>query len=88
MTGLSESPAITCLISGIKKDRLKNRGLLSLLTVLVHILRHLKMVLQGGQCFAGPILELRIIAALGIALEERSRILMRAHSREARTQDE
>lgn len=34
------------------------------------------MVLQRRQNFTGPVLELRILAALGIALEQRDRILV------------
>jgi len=36
-----------------------------------HVLRHLEVVLQGRQRFAGPVLQLRIFATLRTTLEER-----------------
>src|SRR6202453_3780537 len=49
----------------------------SSLPVLVHVLRHLEMVLQGRQGFAGPVLQLGVFAALRVTLEEGHRILVR-----------
>src|SRR5882757_9352471 len=48
------------------------------LLLLAEILRHLEMMLQRGQGLAGPILQVRIVAALGVPLEQRHRILVRA----------
>jgi len=39
------------------------RGFRWLLALLVQVLRHLEMMLQVGERFAGPILQLRIVAA-------------------------
>src|SRR3954468_9151513 len=38
--------------------------------LLVESLRHLKVVLERGQSLAGPFLQVRIVAALGITLEQ------------------
>lgn len=51
-----------------RKARRGKVGFRWLFAVLVHG-RHLEMMLQGGERFAGPILQLRIVAALRIALE-------------------
>src|SRR5665213_795318 len=46
--------------------------------LLLQALRQLKMMLQRREGLAGPILQVGIVAALGIALEQRHRILVRA----------
>jgi hypothetical protein len=48
-----------------------------LLPVLIHVLRHLEMMLQGGKSLASPILQFRIIAAFGVTLEQRRCVLVR-----------
>src|SRR4051812_7801830 len=45
---------------------------------LAQLLRHLQMMLQCGEGLASPILQLGIVAALGITLEQRYRVLMSA----------
>jgi hypothetical protein len=40
------------------------------LLLLVQVLRHLKVMLQMRQRLAGPVLQLRIIAAFGVTLEQ------------------
>ena len=55
-----------------KKPALLKGGLCDLLAVLVHVLRHLKMMLQRGQRLAGPILEFGIVAPFCVALEQRT----------------
>ena len=52
---------------------------LKVVTLLFQSLRHFQMVLQGRQRLASPILELRIIPALGIALEQGNGVLVPAH---------
>jgi hypothetical protein len=39
---------------------------------------HLKMMLEGRKRLAGPVLQVRIIAALGITFEQRNRVLVGA----------
>jgi hypothetical protein len=51
---------------GLSKRRLMASDRLSSLQVL----GHLKVMPKGGQGLAGPILELRIFAALGVAFEQ------------------
>ena len=46
--------------------------------LLVEILRDLKVMLERGQGLAGPILQVRIVAALGIALEQVDGVLVSA----------
>ena len=45
-----------------------------LLSLVVHV-RHLEMVLERGQRLLSPVLQLRVISAPGIALEERDCLL-------------
>ena len=53
------------------------RGIRWLLALLVQVLRHLEMMLQGGKSLASPILQFRIIAAFGVTLEQRRCVLVR-----------
>lgn len=39
----------------------------TLLSVLVHLLRHLEMMLQRGQCLSGPVLQLVVVATRRVA---------------------
>jgi hypothetical protein len=57
------------MIVPAKKSPPGRAGFSLLLALLIHVLRHLEMMLQVGERFAGPILQLRIIAALRIALK-------------------
>src|SRR4051794_6375754 len=45
---------------------------------LAELLGHVEMVLERRQRLAGPVLQCGIVAALGVALEQRHRVLMRA----------
>ena len=53
-----------------RQGPLPSPRLLRLFTVLLHVLSHFEMVLQLGQGFARPVLQLRILPALGVALEQ------------------
>ena len=59
-----------------KKIAALGRLLVSLFAVLVHIFRHFEVVLQSRERLARPVLQLRIVSALGVALEERRRVLV------------
>ena len=48
-------------------------------TVTFQSLRHLQMMLQSRQCFAGPVLKLGIIAAFRVTLEQIDGVFVRAH---------
>lgn len=44
--------------------------------LLAQVLRHLDVMPQMGQGFAGPVPQLLILAAFGVVLEQRSRVLV------------
>src|SRR5947209_1244669 len=48
-------------------------------SLFLQALRHVEVVLQRRQSLSGPVLQVGIVAALGVALEQRNRILVRAH---------
>src|SRR5437868_6054543 len=45
---------------------------------LAELLRHFQVMLERGQRLPGPVLQLRIVAAAGVALEQRHCVLVRA----------
>src|SRR3954452_6148066 len=64
--------------SGVLKQSLLKPSLLGLADArrLAELLGHVEMVLERRQRLAGPILQVGIVAALGVTLEQRDRILM------------
>src|SRR2546429_9725212 len=46
--------------------------------LLIEVLRHFQVMLERGQRLAGPVLQVGIVAALGIALEQVDGVLMGA----------